>query len=130
MSGVAFQPKRLQGKNMNPDYRELVQQLLSDDAEQKISAQKTLLALEEDAVTGLLDEYYAGVNEAQGLAILDILAQIGGYEALNALRSLLFFDLSTPAALRIAAAQGLLQNSDNLSPDEIQKVTAYLNHQS
>jgi hypothetical protein len=115
---------------MNPDYRELVQQLLSDDAEQKISAQKTLLALDEDAVTGLLNEYYAGVNEAQGLAILDILAQIGGYEALNALRSLLFFDLSTPAALRTAAAQGLLQNSDNLSPDEIQKVTAYLNRQS
>jgi hypothetical protein len=113
-----------------PNYRLLVQQLLNDDTEQKISAQKTLLALEEDAVTGLLDEYYAGVNEAQGLAILDMLAQIGGYEALNALRSLLFFDLSTSRAFRTAAANGLLQNSDSLSPDEIQKVTSYLNRQN
>jgi hypothetical protein len=113
-----------------PNYRLLVQQLLSDDVDQQMEAQKTLLALEEDAVTGLLDEYYAGVNEAQGLAILEILAQIGGYEALNALRSLIFFDLSTPAALRTAAAQGLLQNSDNLSPDEIQKVTDYLSREN
>jgi hypothetical protein len=113
-----------------PDYRELVHQLLSDDIDQQMTARQTLLALEEDAVTGLLNEYYAGVNEAQGLAILDVLAQIGGYEALSALRSLVFFDLSTPAALRTAAAQGLLQNSDNLSPDEIQKVTDYLNRQS
>jgi hypothetical protein len=115
---------------MKPDYRELVQQLLSKDTNQQMTARQTLFSLEEDAVSGLLDEYYAGVNEAQGLAILDILAQISGYEALNALRSLLFFDLSTPAAFRTAAAQGLLLNRDNLSPDEVEKVTNFLNREN
>lgn len=113
-----------------PNYQELVRQLVSNDAEQQIAARQILLALEEDAVTGLLDEYYAGVNQAQGIAVLDILAQIGGYEALNALRSLLFFDLTTPPTLRTAAAKGLLLNSDYLSPDEVQKISDYLAHEN
>lgn len=112
-----------------PDYAALVKQLVSDDATVQSAAKKTLFTLDEDAVAPLLDEFYAGVTDARGTAILDVLARIGGYEALNALRSILFFDLSMMArpAFRTAAAQGLLMNIENLSPDEIEKINHHLN---
>lgn len=113
-----------------PDFREVIKQLVSTNTDEKEQAQQILFALDEDAVSPLLDEYYAGVNEAQGSAILSLLADIGGYEALNALRSICFFDLSTPLQLRKAAARGLLSNSGNLSPDEYTKVLNIINKES
>ena len=109
-----------------PDYPKLVKQLVSDDEAEQTTAKKVLFELDEDAVSPLLDEFYAGVNDAQGTAILDVLAHIGGYEALNALRSILFFDLSMRPAFRKAAAHGLLYNAAFLSSDEHEKITAHL----
>lgn len=109
-----------------PDYQQLVRDLTSDDESTKESARQILFVLDEDAVSPLLDEFYAGVTDVQGIAILDILAHIGGYEALNTLRTLLFFDLSTRPIFRKAAAEGLLQNSDFLSDDEKDKITAMI----
>ncbi|GAB4525029.1 MAG: hypothetical protein OHK0046_40360 [Anaerolineae bacterium] len=62
------------------DYHQLVQQLT--DPATRDMARDTLLRLDEAAVEPLVDQFYAGVNEATGLAILEILATIGGYEAL------------------------------------------------
>jgi hypothetical protein len=104
------------------DFQQLIKQLVSENPDEQAQARKTLFVLDEDAVSPLLDEYYAGVNEAQGSAILSLLAEMGGYEALNALRSICFFDLSTPPQLRKIAANGLLLNIDSLSPDEYEKI--------
>lgn len=113
-----------------PEYKILIKQLLNDNPDEAVSARQTLLALDEDNVNPLLDEFYAGVNETQGITILDMLAEIGGYEALNALRSICFFDLSTRPQFRKVAAKGLLLNSDNLSPDEHEKATQIANEES
>ena len=113
-----------------PDFPKLIKQLVSENSDESAQARKTLFALDEDAVSPLLDEYYAGVNEVQGIAILNMLAEMGGYEALNALRSICFFDLSTPPQLRKTAARGLLSNSENLSPDEYIKVLTLINEES
>ena len=113
-----------------PDFHELIKQVVSENSNEQAQARKTLLALDEDAVSLLLDEYYAGVNEAQGSAIVSLLAEIGGYEALNALRSICFFDLSTPPHLRKVAAKGLLANRENLSPNEYTKLLTLVNEDS
>jgi hypothetical protein len=114
----------------HPDFQQLIKQLVSENPDEQAQARKTLFVLDEDAISPLLDEYYAGVNEAQGSAILSLLTEMGGYEALNALRSICFFDLSTPLQLRKAAARGLLANRDSLSPDEYTKVVRLVNEES
>ncbi|MBZ0294834.1 MAG: hypothetical protein K8L99_19885 [Anaerolineae bacterium] len=65
------------------DAREWARCLL--DVSQREQAREALLALDEDAVPALVDTFYAGVNEEQGIAVLQLVGEIGGYEAVNLL---------------------------------------------
>jgi hypothetical protein len=68
-----------------PNLKFLLDEILSGDNERRQRAQVLLLALDEDAVTALVDAFYAGVSEAQGVVLLDVVAEIGGPEALQLL---------------------------------------------
>lgn len=107
------------------DVAQLVKALMSDDVETREKARSTLLALDEDAVEGLIDEYYAGVNDATGVAILEVVGEIGGPDAMSTLRNVFHFETAR-RALQIAAAQGLLHNQYSLSPHEIEDVKRFV----
>ena len=107
------------------NYAELVQQLVSDNPKVREAAKITLLQLDEDAVGPLVNQFYAGVNDAQGVALLTVIADIGGPEAMSTLRSMFHFEDSR-LALKQAAATGLLHNAYSLSPNELVELKAYL----
>lgn len=104
---------------------QLVRRLNSESPAQRAAARMLLLALQERAVTPLIDELYAGVTDRQGIAILEMLAEIGGYEALEVLRSIFAYEDGRPA-LQVAAAQGLRRNVHNLSLEEVESVSIFL----
>jgi hypothetical protein len=106
-------------------YRSLVEQLVSSNLESQIAARMAILAQQENAIEPLVSVYSGGVNDVQGLAVLDILAEIGGFEAMALLRNVFAFEDKRPV-MRYAAAKGLLRNEHNLSPDEVVEVTRFL----
>ena len=106
------------------DFHQLVQQLGDADSDIQQSASSILLRLDEDAVAPLVDQYYAGVTEQQAIAILDIIAHIGGFEALALLRN--EFHFSNSLQRKQICAKGLLHNRDVLSADEIVQAQQYL----
>lgn len=108
-----------------PDYAQLVKLLVHEDSKIRESARKTLMAIDEAAVDPLLDEFYAGVTDAQGVAILDVIAEIGGPDAMSTLRNTFHFE-ETRKALKNAAARGLRHNGHSLSPKEVVEVENYL----
>jgi hypothetical protein len=55
-------------------YRTLIEQLVSSNLESQIAARMAILAQQENAVEPLVSVYSGGVTDAQGLAVLDILA--------------------------------------------------------
>ena len=67
------------------DLRFLLDEILSNDEKRRQQARIMLLTLDEEAVEALIDAFYAGVNEAQGVVLLDVVAEIGGFEALQLL---------------------------------------------
>ncbi len=71
--------------NSSKDLRVLLDEILSEDETRRQRARIMLLALDEDAVPPLVDAFYAGVTEAQGVVLLDVVAEIGGPEALQLL---------------------------------------------
>jgi HEAT repeat protein len=68
-----------------PDLKFLLDEILSGDAKRQQQARIVLLAMDEDAVPPLVDAFYAGVTEAQGVVLLDIVAEIGGPDAIQLL---------------------------------------------
>lgn len=108
-----------------PNFPYWIQQLASDNSTECITAQLWLLDRDEDAIEPLADAYYAGVNDTLGVAILKIMAEIGGWEALAILRNIFQFE-EERLAFKQAAAQGLMHNRDNLSHDEIRIYDQYL----
>ncbi len=107
------------------NFSQLVKQLVDDSLMIQQVAEMILLALDEDAVDPLIDEFYAGVTDAQGVAILEIMAKIGGPDAMSTLRNVFHFEESR-ASLKYAAANGLLFNSDNLSQDELEEIALFI----
>lgn len=98
------------------DLRVLLNEILSEDEARRQTARVMLLALDEEAVQALIDEFYAGVNEAQGVVLLDVVAEIGGYEALQLLEDV--FRNGTNAVWRRWAALGMARNGrDDILPD-------------
>ena len=93
---------------MAEDVQALVKQLLSDDEPRREQAYFALLEREEDVVPPLIDAFYAGVTEAQGVLLLDLLGAIGGYEALNLLADVL--ENGEKPGWRERAALGLARN--------------------
>lgn len=104
--------------------RRLVQLLTGSNPTQQTVARMLLISLQEDAVEPLIEQFYSGVNEANGKMILNILGEIGGPDALVTLRSVYHFD--DHAGLRRAAAEGLLRNRSNLDKDELEELEQYV----
>jgi len=96
-----------------------IRQLNSPQSTERESAREALRALDEDAVDPLINAFYAGVNEAHGIAILELVGEIGGPDALTLLRNI-GYDPTTRPAWREAARRALLLNRDNLSPAEVE----------
>jgi hypothetical protein len=111
--------------NAEFSFREMVCQLTGADADEREAARARLLAMDEDAVNPLLDVFYGGVSEAEGLAILDVVAEIGGPDALSMLRNVYHFE-EKRKAWQDAAARGLMQNADNLDAGEADEVRGYI----
>jgi len=102
---------------MTTKYEALIERFLLSDAVHSAAARMILRALQEDAIESLADTYYAGVSDEQAIALLELIAEIGGYEALNMLRDIVRHELKR-RDVRLTAAAGLLHNSDNLSKKE------------
>lgn len=69
-----------------------IQSLTHEDLDIRQQARAALTAGDEAIIDTLIDEFYAGVNEQTGIALLDIIGQIGGYMAINTLEYVYHFD--------------------------------------
>lgn len=107
------------------DFGKLLKQLVDENSETRQTARLSLLEMDEEAIDPLIDQFYAGVTDAQGIAILIIMAEIGGPDAMSTLRNVFYFEDARPILQRTAAS-GLLDNADNLSPHELEEVKLFL----
>lgn len=73
--------------------RELLEQYISASAFQREEARRLILDYDEDAVEPLADEFYSGVHEEMGIAIITLLGEIGGPDALYVLNDIYQRDL-------------------------------------
>ncbi len=88
------------------NYATLLQQIAAGDE----VARAEIYALDEEAITPLIDEFYAGVNEATGLIIIEILSDIGGFEARMLLEDVVHLSARyLYETWRLAARLGLAQ---------------------
>lgn len=98
----------------------LIAAYLKDDT----TAQQKLYALSEDAMVAIMNAYYAGVTNKQGIALIELTGAIGGFEAMSLLRDVFYFEQKR-ADLRHAAAIALRQNRHNLSQHEQDELDNY-----
>ncbi|MDX1993231.1 MAG: hypothetical protein SF029_12635 [bacterium] len=92
------------------DYALLLKHLTTGSDDERDTARQTLYALDEEAIEPLVDQFYAGVNEATGLAILEIVSDIGGWEARMLLEDVVHLSARYPyESWRVAARLGLQQ---------------------
>ncbi len=103
----------------------LAEQLNSENPDKRDEAHQALLMLDEDALEPLSDVYYRGVTEEHGIAILKLMAEIGGPTAMHTLREVFHFEERKPTWKR-TAAEGLIHNEDSLSPHELEDLHTYL----
>jgi hypothetical protein len=88
------------------DYAKLLREIVDGDD----NTRERLLQLDEAAVTPLIDQFYAGVDEATGLVIITLLNDIGGWEARNLLEDVLHLtELYKYESWRVAARAALAQ---------------------
>lgn len=88
-------------------FAEQVAALASTDPTRAAAARAALLALDEAIIDPLLDQFYAGVSELVGLAIIDLVAIVGGYEVRLFLEDLMQADGMGRDAWLQAAIQAL-----------------------
>ncbi len=88
--------------------REVLRALVQGSAVERETALHELYRMDEDAVDLLTDEFYAGVDEATGVAILEVVSTIGGPDALRLLKYACYF--GDKAAWREAGERGLAEN--------------------
>jgi hypothetical protein len=106
-----------------PTFRTLMNQLASLDSLECESAHASLLQMDEEVMDLLVAEFYAGMPEKLAVALLEIIGEIGGYEALNLLGDV-YYSRDTRPALKVAARLALLRNADNLDPQQVAKLRA------
>jgi hypothetical protein len=93
------------------DYHHILQHIISGDKTQRQSALKVIAEQDENAVAPLIDQFYAGVNEATGLVIIDLISTIGGFEARQLLEDVYHLDQTYKhASWRQSAQIGLKRN--------------------
>jgi hypothetical protein len=91
------------------EIRRLVSQLASTVTIERMAARLALLKMDEDAIQPLADELYSGVNAVTGMAILELMGEIGGWEAIAVLQDIYFAESSRPELAKVAA-EGLRSN--------------------
>lgn len=106
---------------MKPSFRILMNQLASVDPTERESARMSLLQMDEDVMDLLVAEFYAGMPEKLAIALIEIIGEIGGYEALNLLGDV-YYSPDTRPTLKAAARLALLRNADNLDPQQVAKL--------
>jgi hypothetical protein len=93
------------------DYAALLADITGADSIRRDAAFAMIYAEDEMAVQPLIEQFYAGVNEATGLAIIEIVSEIGGFEARTLLEDIVFLTETYPhASWREAARQGMIRN--------------------
>lgn len=94
---------------MTPEVvRRLLDQIVTGTPEERAAAWLIFLHHDENAVQPLADELYSGVDEATGVAILELLGEIGGWEARIVLQDI--YNAGSRDALVKAAERGLARN--------------------
>ncbi|MCU0496074.1 MAG: hypothetical protein MUF87_01840 [Anaerolineae bacterium] len=88
----------------NEDLRNYIRNLTVE--QYRDSARLALLQEDEVIVSRLIDEFYAGVSVVTGAALLNVIGEIGGYEAI-ALLDEVYHDLSTKQIWREIAERWL-----------------------
>lgn len=104
-------------------FRTLMTQLASLDTTERDSAHNALLQMDEDVMDLLVAEFYAGMPDKLAVSLLEIIGEIGGYEALNLLGDV-YYSHDTRPAVKAAARLALLRNADNLDPQQVAKLRA------
>ncbi|MBI1278394.1 MAG: hypothetical protein GC179_09725 [Anaerolineaceae bacterium] len=99
-------------------FHDLMTQLASLDSAERESARAELLRMDEDVMDLLVAEFYAGMPEKLAISLIEIIGEIGGYEALNLLGDV-YYSRDTRPALKAAARIALLRNADNLDPQQV-----------
>jgi hypothetical protein len=96
---------------MTPEeVRILLKRITSGNFEDRAASWLAFLRLDEDAVQPLADELYSGVDEQTGVVILELLAEIGGWEAMAVLQDI--YQAGGRDALVKTAARGLAKNGN------------------
>jgi hypothetical protein len=103
------------------EIRKLLRQMLGSDEAKSLAARIVIYSRQEDAVNPLVDVFYAGVDESTGLLILELIADIGGPDAMAVLRNIYNFEDDKPNFQR-AAIRGLLRNRNNLDKEELEEL--------
>ncbi len=104
-----------------PAFRTLMSQLASLDPAERTAARAALLQMDEEVMDLLVAEFYAGMPEKLAVSIIEIIGEVGGYEALNLLGDV-YYASDTRPALKAAARLALLRNADNLDPLQVAKL--------
>ena len=91
------------------DIKRLIAQLTSTVLIERTAARLLFLKMDEDAIQPLADELYSGVSEPMGVAILELMGENGGWEALAVLQDIYFAESSRSALVK-AAEQALKDN--------------------
>ena len=104
-----------------PTFRTLMNQLASLDPAEQTAARAALLQMDEAVMDLLVAEFYAGTPEKLTASLIEIMGEIGGYEALNLLGDV-YYASDTRPALKAAARHALLGNADNLDPLQVAKL--------
>ena len=87
-------------------FRALMTQLASLDAAEREAARTVLLQMDEDVIDLLVAEFYAGMPEKVAVVLIEIIGEIGGWEALNLLGDV-YYSHDTRPALKAAARAAL-----------------------
>ncbi len=74
---------------MSLDITSLLKQIQGEDARERETALNVIYAHDEEAISSLIDEFYAGVSESTGIVIIQLVSKIGGYEARQLLEDIL-----------------------------------------
>jgi hypothetical protein len=102
----------------------LIPHLVSPNDTVRHAALRTLYAGDENAAVILCDLFAAGLNEVQACAVLEVLGEMGGFDALMLLFSAFHFD--PRPGVKESAAFALERNSANLNAEERAEIAAFL----
>jgi hypothetical protein len=103
----------------------LIPDLISPDEAVRHKALRVLYAGDEATVTVLCDLMAAGMSKPEGCAVIEVLGEIGGFEALMFLLDTFYFD--TRSQIKLAAARALQRNTANLNAEERADLEKFFN---